>query len=61
MSQKSVSDLIFDEFAESVEKDSLFDGISTDLAGFVRGKKLNKVELQNLLRKKRDEDSGSRS
>lgn len=61
MSQKSVSDLIFDKFAESVEKDALFKGISADLVTIVREKKSNKAELQKLLRKKQDEDIKSGS
>lgn len=61
MSQKSVSDLIFDKFAESVEKDALFKGISADLVTIVREKKSNKAELQKLLRKKQDEDFKSGS
>ena len=61
MSQKSVPDLIFDRFAESIEKDVLFKGIFADLATLVRGKKHSKAELQNLLRKKQDEDSKPRS
>lgn len=61
MVQKSVSDLIFDKFTESIEKDVLFKGISTDLAALVRGKKRSKTEFQNLLRKKQDEDSKPRN
>lgn len=57
MVQKSVSDMIFDKFAESIEKDALFKDISADLVDLVRGKKHSKTELQNLLRKKQDENS----
>ena len=57
MVQKSVSDLIFDKFAERIEADALFKGISADLVDLIRGKKCSKTELQNLLRKKQDENS----
>jgi len=57
MSQKSVTDLIFDKFAESVKHDPLFKGISSELIDMIREKKLRKTELQNLMRKKLDEAS----
>jgi hypothetical protein len=56
-SQKSVSDLIFDKFAEYVRKDRLFDGVSEDLITLVRKKKPNKSEIEKLLRKTQDEDT----
>lgn len=59
MEQKSVSDLIFDKFFGSLAKDDLFKGISAELDAFVRGKKCNKTELQNILKKKQNENSKS--
>lgn len=59
MEQKSVSDLIFDKFAGSLVKDDLFKGISAELDAFVRGKKCIKTELQNILKKKQNENSKS--
>lgn len=61
MSQKSVSDLIFDKFAESIKEDNLFQGISEEVDALIRGKKHIKKNLPNLLRKKADEDSKSGS
>jgi len=61
MEQKSVSDLIFDKFAGSLVKDDLFRGISAELDAFVCGenKKRSKTELQNILKKKQNENSKS--
>jgi len=57
MVQKSVTDLVFDRFAESIEKDDLFRGLSTDLISLVRQKKASKAEIKRLLKGKGDEDS----
>ena len=51
MIKKSVPDLIFDRFAEAVEKDNLFKGISKDLVKLVRRGKSGKSEIENLLRR----------
>lgn len=59
MVQKSVTDLVFDKFAESIEKDDLFSEISTDLIALVRQKKTNKAEFKRLL--KGNENEGSKS
>lgn len=61
MVQKSVSDLIFDKFAESIKKDGLFVGISDDLAALARQKRPSKSEIERLLRRKQDEGSESGS
>ena len=52
MVKKSVQDLIFDKFAEVVEKDDLFKEISDDLANLVRQGRPSKTKIENLLRKK---------
>lgn len=49
MVKKSVPDLIFDRFAEAIEKDDLFRGISEDLVKLVRRGKSGKSEIENLL------------
>lgn len=59
MTQKSVPDLIYDKFAESVGKDDLFDGISDDLLKQIRERKKSEKEISNLLGKGKDEDSGT--
>ena len=59
MEQKTVSNLIFDKFAESIERDALFKGISEDLISMVRKTKSSKAEIQKLLEKKQNEDSGT--
>jgi len=61
MMQKSVSDLIFDKFTESLIRDDLFNGISAVLDAFVRVEKhgKGKIELQNILKKKQNENSKS--
>lgn len=61
MVQKSVSDLIFDKFAESIKKDGLFGGISDDLVALARRKRPSKSEIEKLLRGKQDEGSESGS
>ncbi len=60
MIQKSVLDLIFDKFAESIEKDDLFGEISGDLIALVRERK-SKAMIEKLLRKKQDENPKSGS
>lgn len=52
MVKKSVSNLILDKFAETVEKNDLFKGISEDLVSLVRRRKPSKTEIENLLRRK---------
>jgi hypothetical protein len=52
MVQKSVPDLIFDKFAEAVEKDDLFKGISSDLVKLVQQRRPSKAEIENILRRK---------
>lgn len=59
MTQKSVSDLIFDKFTESLIRDDLFNGISAVLDAFVRVEKHGKIELQNILKNKQNENSKS--
>jgi len=56
MDQKSVTDLVFDKFAESIEKDELFRGVSTDLVALIRQKKASKAAIKRLLKGKGNED-----
>ena len=44
MIEKSVPDLIYDKFAESISKDALFNGISDDLLKQVR-EKIKKLKM----------------
>jgi hypothetical protein len=57
MSQKSVPELIYDKFAESVGQDALFKDISDDLVIQIRAKKKSERDISNLLSKVKDEDS----
>ena len=59
MTQKSVPDLIYDKFAESVSKDTLFDAISDDLLKQVRAKKKSEKEISSLLSKGKNENPGT--
>lgn len=59
MVKKTVPNLIFDRFAEAVETDDLFKGISEDLVKLVRRGKSDKSEIENLLRREQNEDSQS--
>lgn len=59
MTQKSVPDLIYDKFAESVNKDAQFNGISNDLLKQVRAKKKSEKEISAVLSKGKDENSGT--
>ncbi|MDH5734237.1 MAG: hypothetical protein OEY88_10735 [Candidatus Bathyarchaeota archaeon] len=52
MVKKPVSDLIFDKFAEAIEKDDLFKGISKNLVSLVRRERPSKTEIKDLLRRK---------
>lgn len=59
MTQKSVPDLIYDKFAESISKDTLFNGITDDLLKQVRAKKKSEKEISSLLSKDKNEDPGT--
>ncbi|MEM2112313.1 MAG: hypothetical protein QXX08_10645 [Candidatus Bathyarchaeia archaeon] len=61
MNQKSVTDLIFDRFAESIEKDDLFKGISADLVALVLQKRANKAEIMKILKGEGNENPKSGS
>jgi hypothetical protein len=58
MAEKSVTDRIFEKFAESVANDTLFHGISDELVAMMR-RKTGKNELKELLRKNKDENPKS--
>ena len=59
MIQKSVPDLIYDKFAESVSKDVLFNDISDDLLEQIRAKKKSEKEISSLLNKGKNEELGT--
>ena len=59
MIEKSVPDLIYDKFAESINKDLLFNGIFDDLLKQIRAKKKSEKEISSLLSKDKDENSGT--
>ena len=56
MPEKTVSDLIFDKFAESVKSDPLFAKLTDELIIAMRLKQ-GKTKIRELLRKMENEDS----
>jgi hypothetical protein len=56
MSEKTVSDMIFEKFANSIKNDALFSSISDDLVLAIRQKQ-GKSKIKDLLRKMENEDS----
>lgn len=56
MSKKTVSDMIFEKFANSINDDALFSSISDDLVLAMRQKQ-GKSKIRDLLRKMENEDS----
>lgn len=53
MGTKSVSDLICDKFAETIQENALFKGISDDLIATIRRRRPKKAKIEELLRKKK--------
>jgi hypothetical protein len=51
MSQKSVSDLIFDKFAELVKNDVVFEGVASELDVAIRTEKPKKADIIKILQK----------
>ena len=58
MTEKNVSELIFDKFKKSIEKDDLFKEISKDLISLIHEKKFDRTKIQKLLEKMQNENSG---
>lgn len=54
MSEKTVSDLIFDKFLESIKDDDLFKEFSADLVVAMREKQ-GKTKIKELMRKRKNE------
>jgi hypothetical protein len=52
MDQKSVSEMIFDRFEESIKNDIDFNEISEKLFSFIRSDNHRKTELQDILKEK---------
>jgi len=50
MSRKSVSELIFDKFAEKIRSNDLFEGISDDLISLVN-QRASEKEIKELLKR----------
>lgn len=57
MSSKKVPDLIIDKFAESITKDDLFGNICGELNVMIKERRHNKEEIENLLKRKQNENS----
>lgn len=51
MSQKSVSNLIFDKFTELVKNDIVFEGVASELDAAVRAEKPKKADLAKIFQK----------
>ncbi|MEM2130395.1 MAG: hypothetical protein QXZ70_07350 [Candidatus Bathyarchaeia archaeon] len=58
MVEKSVTDMIFEKFAQSIADDSLFESISKEIAALMR-KKPGKNEIKALLERIEIENSES--
>lgn len=56
MSEKTVSDMIFEKFATAIKDDVLFSSVSDDLVLAMR-QKHGKKKIRDLLRKTENEDS----
>ncbi|MDR2720323.1 MAG: hypothetical protein LBC03_05935 [Nitrososphaerota archaeon] len=56
MSDKTLSERIFDKFTESIAGDPLFDGITDDLVAAMHDKQ-GKIKIKDLLRKTDDAPS----
>ena len=56
MSEKTVSDMIFEKFANLIKNDALFSSISDNLVLAMRQKQ-GKSKIKDLLRKMENEDS----
>lgn len=54
MSEKTVSDLIFDKFLESIKNDDLFKEFSVELVTAMREKQ-GKSKIKELMRKRKNE------
>jgi len=59
MTQKTIPELIFDKFLEQLSKDNLFKGISKQLFSIIKQEKCSKTEIEYLLNKVENEDSGA--
>ncbi len=57
MSQRTVSDLILDNFAEKIKKDDLFKGVAEDVIDSISSKRRKKVDIVTSLKKVEHEDS----
>lgn len=59
MAQKKISELIFETLAQKISNDPLFDIIKNDLMVQITSKHPNKSEMENLLKKVKNENSKS--
>ena len=51
MAEKSVTDMIFEKFAQNVAGDSIFKGICEELVALMQSKKPGKDEIKAILEK----------
>ena len=56
---KEVTDLINDKLSERIVADSLFGDVSHELTNIIKGKEYSKEKIEKLLRKKKNEDTGT--
>lgn len=61
MSQKTVLDLIYDEFGEIIQNDNLLTEVSSELADLIRSNKPNRADIVELLKKSKNEDTETRN
>jgi hypothetical protein len=58
MSQKSVTDQIYEEFSNRLKNDDLFNGVAEELYELAKKGKASKTKIQEIMAKK-DEDQKS--
>lgn len=56
MTQKSIPDLICEKFKGILDKDKLFEGLSEELFSKITQKKVDRKEIEKLLKGEEDED-----
>lgn len=57
MSQRTISDLILDSFAEKIKKDDLFKGVAEGVIDSISANRRKKADIVNSLKKVENEDS----
>ena len=59
MSSKKVSDLIIDKLSEKIRVDGLFENVFQELTNMIKEQEHSKEEIEKLLKKRKNEDTGT--